>query len=299
MVTRSRLSLLLVLVPLWTLMAVGCAARANPVIGEVRLALRVKTALINDPLIGTQPIDVSAAGGVITLAGQVQSPTDLQRAVDVARSVVGVADVLSTLTIGAASAPIVVPAQPADPPAPEAPDRPGLVGVGAAFRTSPVTGGDFGTSVGIGPLWRLPARDGWGPTIGFSWTDLPIDASPRGTPGLARLRMRPVMAGAAWGKIAGPTAVTLSLVGGWSFNEIRADPSQAGAFRAVHTTDSFAWRPGLSVWHDLGGRLGMNIFVGGLFTQPRVTFAADDAVTTTRMHSGTLIVSAGLAYWVF
>lgn len=167
------------------------------------------------------------------------------------------------------------------------------------MRVTPITGGTLGRAGDVGPLLRLPVRNGLGPAVGFSWVDLPIEASPRGTPGLAHLRMRPLMGGPAWGRSMGRTALSASVVAGWSFNDIRPDPGQAGPFRAIHTTNSFAWRPGVTVWRDLGDRVGLNVFVGGLFTSPTVTFAADEALTTNRLPSRTFIVSAGLAHWLF
>lgn len=290
----ARLTLLVVAV----LATVGCAARANPMLGDVRLALRVKTVLLNDPVVGTQPIDVRATGSVVTLTGQVRSASDRQRVIDLVRSVSGVTDVISALTIDDTPAPAAV----GEPPATTSsrrPPRPRLIGLGGAVRATPVTGAALGEAMAIGPMLRMPVRNGVGPTIGFSWTDLPISTSPQGTPGLAHLRMRPVMAGAAWGRSMGRTALSASLVAGWSFNEIRPDPTQAGPFRAIHASNSFVWRPGVAVWHDLDDRFGVNVFVGGLFTSPSVTFAADDTLSTTRLPSRTLIVSVGLAYWLF
>jgi hypothetical protein len=296
---RLRVNVLRLLVLLAVLAAAGCAARANPVIGDVRLALRVKTALLNDPIVGTQPIDVRATGNVVTLAGQVRSAADLQRTIDLARSVSGVADVVSTLTIDNTPAPATTIDEPPATTTSRRQPRPRLIGLGVAVRATPITSATLGEATNIGPLLRLPVRNGVGPTIGFSWTDLPIATSPQGTPGLAQLRMRPIMAGAAWGRSMGRTALSASIVGGWSFNEIRPDPTQAGPFRAIHATDSFVWRSGVAVWHDLDDRFGVNVFVGGLFTSPRVTFAADDTLATRRLPSRTLIVSAGLAYWLF
>jgi len=298
--SRSRVFALRALVALVALATVGCAARANPAIGDVRLALRVKTALLNDPFVGTQPIDVRATGNVVTLTGQVRSTDDLQRAIGLARAVIGVADVVPMLTVDDTLAPDDGAGD--EPPTTVSRRRQArtrLVGLGVSMRTTPVTGDTLGTAVTMGPLLRLPVRNGIGPVIGFTWTDLPIETSPQGTPGLAHLRMRPVMMGAAWGRSAGRTAVSASLVAGWSFNEIRPDPTAAGPFRAIHASDSFVWRPGVGVWHDLSDRFGLNVFVGGLFTSPRVTFAADDTVSSTRLRSRALIVSAGVAYWLF
>jgi hypothetical protein len=295
----TRVPALRVLILLAVLATLGCAARANPMLGDVRLALRVKTVLLNDPVVGTQPIDVRATGNVITLTGQVDSAAALQRALDLARSVDGVADVVPMLTVADTPAAATPPGGPPVTVSSRRTARPRLIGLGVSVRVTPITSDTLGRAGDIGPLLRLPVRNGLGPAIGFSWADLPITDSPLGTPGLAHLRMRPVMAGAAWGRSNGRTGLSASVVGGWSFNEIRPDPTLAGPFRAIHTTDSLVWRPGVALWHDLDDRFGVNIFVGGLFTSPRVTFAADDALVTRRLPSRTFIVSAGLAYWLF
>lgn len=296
---RARdLQLLLTIAAL--VVATGCAARTNPALGEVRLALRVKTAIINDAVVGTLPVDVRATGDVVTLTGYVRTEGDRQRLIDLAQSVTGVADVISSLMIDPDASQVVPPVE--SPPAAAAGrgDGPlGWVGLGASIHGTPATGAGLGSTTGIGPLLRLRVRNGFGPTIGFSWMDLRINSNPDGAPGLGHLRLRPLMVGLAFGRTRGKTGVSASLVGGWSINEIRADPDEAGPLRAIHATSSFAWRPGLSIWHDVTPRIGVNGFVGGLFTEPVVTFAADDRVETMRMRSGALIISVGVAYWLF
>lgn len=273
----------------------GCAARTYPLVGDVQLALRVKTAILNDAVVGTQPVDVRATGSTVTLNGQVRSTDDIDRLIAVVRAVPGVTDVVSNLTVAPPGTPVLIPTTAAPPRE----RRRGFVGVGAGIRTTPITAASLGTTANIFPIVRLPPGDGIGPAIGFSWMDLPIETSPAGTPALGVLKLRPLMFGLSWSRTMGRSSVSASAVGGWSFNHVGADPSAAGPFRAIDSSGSFVWRPGVSAWHELDDRFGINLFVGGLFARPRVTFASDEAVTETHLKTRALIVRVGLAYWVF
>ena len=63
------------------------------------LIARVKTALLNDEIVGARRIDVHAADGDITLVGRVESAGERDRAVTIARAVEGVWSVRSELQI--------------------------------------------------------------------------------------------------------------------------------------------------------------------------------------------------------
>jgi osmotically-inducible protein OsmY len=82
----------------------GCAkARHSPAraaaIDDAVLSTRVKTAFINDPVIGEARIDVDTSNAVVTLSGRVKSKDEETKAVELARAVKGVADVKSALQI--------------------------------------------------------------------------------------------------------------------------------------------------------------------------------------------------------
>ena len=66
---------------------------------DADITARVKTVLLNDPQVAAAKIDVSTAGGVVTLSGSVKSKADETRAIQVARTVTGVRDVKSTLFV--------------------------------------------------------------------------------------------------------------------------------------------------------------------------------------------------------
>ncbi len=61
--------------------------------------MRVKTAFINDPVVGAARIDVETFKGVVTLSGRVKSKDEETKALDLARTIKGVTDVKSTLQI--------------------------------------------------------------------------------------------------------------------------------------------------------------------------------------------------------
>jgi osmotically-inducible protein OsmY len=95
----ARLSLALVL----ALMLAGCA-RAVPA-DDPTLATHVKIAFLNDPVLAALRIQASAAAGIVTLSGTVRSPEQAARAVEVARRVQGVRDVISQVTVRPSTSP--------------------------------------------------------------------------------------------------------------------------------------------------------------------------------------------------
>ena len=66
---------------------------------DATITTRVKTALLNDPNVGAQQIDVNAEAGVVTLSGVVKSQPEVDRAVELARKIGGVKDVKTTLEV--------------------------------------------------------------------------------------------------------------------------------------------------------------------------------------------------------
>src|SRR4051812_5331374 len=81
------------------LSACGAAMSSQVASDDPTITTRVKTALINDPVVGAARIDVDTQKGVVTLSGRVRSKDEEAKAVAVARSIKGVADVKSTLEI--------------------------------------------------------------------------------------------------------------------------------------------------------------------------------------------------------
>ena len=67
---------------------------------DATIATRVKTALLNEPALKAQEIQVQAEQGVVTLSGAVPNQAEADRAQAVARSIGGVREVRSALKVG-------------------------------------------------------------------------------------------------------------------------------------------------------------------------------------------------------
>ena len=77
----------------------ACGKTVGATIDDATITTRVKTSLLNDPLVGGLRIDVDTFKGVVTLSGAVKSPAEHDKAIALARKITGVTDVKSTLQI--------------------------------------------------------------------------------------------------------------------------------------------------------------------------------------------------------
>jgi osmotically-inducible protein OsmY len=97
--SRYATTLLLALVMIAPLLLSACGKTVGETIDDATVTTRVKTAFINDPVVGAMRIDVDTFKGVVTLSGSVKSKDEETKAVALARSIKGVTDVKSTLQI--------------------------------------------------------------------------------------------------------------------------------------------------------------------------------------------------------
>ena len=97
--TRGR-QILLSLVIVWSLaVSASCGKTVAARVDDASVSTRVKTALLNDPEIRAQSINVDTVQGVVTLTGSVRTAQERDKAVAVARRSSGVTDVKSALQI--------------------------------------------------------------------------------------------------------------------------------------------------------------------------------------------------------
>jgi hyperosmotically inducible protein len=80
-------------------MLAGCGKTVGQTIDDAGITTRVKTAFINDPVVGAARIDVDTFNGVVTLSGRVKSKEEEAKAIQLAKSIQGVVDVKSTLQV--------------------------------------------------------------------------------------------------------------------------------------------------------------------------------------------------------
>jgi len=90
---------MLALVLVAPLLLAACGKTVGETIDDATITTRVKTAYINDPVVGALRIDVDTFKGVVTLSGRVKTKEEEQKAIQLARSIKGVTDVKSTLQV--------------------------------------------------------------------------------------------------------------------------------------------------------------------------------------------------------
>ncbi len=266
--------------------------------------MRVKTALVNDPTLGPRAIEVRVRGGVARLAGVVASAEEATRAVTLARAVAGVVGVESDLEVRplARERAAIEAARLAPAVAPDAVDAdrgdPSLLAVGLAASPRRSAEARLDADWRVTALVRFGSGSGLAPALAFSWfgADL-LSASPAEAVG--RLSIKPVMGGVRYTVRRGRRSADVSLVGGVAFNSFTLETLPAGEPVPVSVGNSFAWRPGASIWFDASRRVALNLFVGYVVTRPRVTWLEDERLATRRLRGDTVLVSIGAAYKVF
>lgn len=100
--SRCALIAILAFAPMVACGGGGGRAAARPVsttLDDATITTRVKTALLNDPGVAAQKIDVNASSGVVTLSGVVKTQDEIARAIELAKKIQGVTDVKSSLTV--------------------------------------------------------------------------------------------------------------------------------------------------------------------------------------------------------
>ncbi len=96
---RSTLAVLLALTLSLPILSAACGKTVGDTINDATITTRVKTALLNEPVLVATGIDVATTLGIVTLSGSVKSKADEDRAIQVTRQVPGVKDVKSTLKV--------------------------------------------------------------------------------------------------------------------------------------------------------------------------------------------------------
>jgi hypothetical protein len=281
------------------LLSTGCAARSTvPSLADAEVAVRVKTALVNDPVLGIEDVRVVVRQGVAHLTGRIGAAGREQSIVALVRAVPGITDVTANFKVvpqvsAAASRLDFRPARLAE-------RRGRLIAVGAGVRLARAGGSDVDDGVGVAPFIRLGSGDGLGPAIGFGWNHRDLRASPTGDAPLASMRVRPVMAGIGYTRtLATRYQLSGSLVAGYAFTHLGIDRQAVGPWRAIDVENAFAWRPSATLWINTPGRLSYQLSAGYLVARPRVTYASDAGVTAARVRADALMVTVGAAWWVF
>jgi hypothetical protein len=291
----------LVLLVACVVLGAGCRTVVDPaVLADAQIAARVRTALVNHPELGRMPVDVRVRQGVARLSGAVETDAQASEAAQLVRGVQGVRDVEIDLQIGgAAEVPLALPAPPALSDLEGSPGDRRLLALGASVSRSDPQERSLASRVSVGPLLRLGSGRGLGVAIGFSWFHAALVGSPS-DPGLTgRVHVKPIMGGLGYTFRSGRVSLAPSVVGGMAFNRASASGSGPTGRVAVSVGNSFAWRPGVSVWLDLNRWAAVNLSAAQVRTGLDVTFVDDGHLVRERVPGNAVILQAGLAYKIF
>jgi len=284
----------------------GCRAAIDPtVIADAQTSVRIKTELVNDPLVGETPIDVRVQRGVAYLTGRVRSPAAAARAVELARAVPGVSEVRSTIEIG--------DGPPAPPGTPEAErlalasareteararaTRRSLFGVGADVGWSFPRSSSLHTRAAFSPLIKIGPPRGLGPVLAFEWFGADVESG--GSNPRTPVHVRPIMVGVGYTLTSDRLSFTPSLAAGYAFNSLSIGDAGDADGLPIDVGNSFVWRIGASGWYDLGRRTALHASVGYLMTGLRFTFLDGSRLESRKLPGDSAIVHLGIVYTVF
>jgi len=96
---KNRFTALLLAMVLALPLLGACGKTVGETIDDATITTRIKTAFVNDPVVGAMRIDVDTFKGLVTLSGRVKSKDEETKAIALAKSIKGVSQVKSTLTI--------------------------------------------------------------------------------------------------------------------------------------------------------------------------------------------------------
>ena len=285
-------------------LAAGCRTVVDPLaISDAQTAVRVKTALVNDPDMGARTIEVRVVLGVVELSGRVLTQAEADRAVALARAVSGVVDVRASLQVGGETA---------SPPdgrlqrfgipefdSPELQDNPGLLALGGSVAWSAPQEAVLKRRVILSPLIKLGSGRGFGLALGLDWFQAQLQSLAGRPDVLTRVQIKPIMLSAGYTIASERTSLSASVVGGYAWNSLTVTDTGTAVGLPVEVDNSLAWRPGVSLWYDVSRRTALNLSVGRVFTRLRLTVLDGGRLEKRSARGDTMIVHAGIAYKLF
>jgi hypothetical protein len=299
MILLARTTACLVLLVL----AAGCRTAIDPMtISDAQTAARVKTALVNDPALGVRTIEVRVRLGAVDLSGRVLTQDEADRAVAIARGVSGVTDVRADLQVGGDVTPseeLPDPFEVSPVDLSELQDNPGFLALGASLGRSAPRAADLGSRVALSPLVKFGSGRGLGLAVGLDWVQAELRSQAGGPDILTRVQIKPIMLGAGYTIASERTSLSASVVGGYAWNSLTVTDTGSAAGLPVEVDNSLVWRPGVTLWRDVGNRTVLMISVGHVVTGLRLTVLNDGRLEKRSLRGDTTIVRAGVAYKLF
>lgn len=181
------------------------------------------------------------------------------------------------------------------------------IGAESGSRIPAYSSAGWGKAGGI--TWRIGhSREGWGWRYGLGWysTDLTRDVGELTTK-MGELKIRPLMGGYGYTHIIGRAALSANLVAGYTFASLSQHIDFNEAYRnrlgvqsvQADVGNTFAVRPGVSLWYDLNEKIGLNI--NGTYTvaRPRLTLRSPLGAEQERLRADMFAIKIGFVYSIF
>jgi hypothetical protein len=161
---------------------------------------------------------------------------------------------------------------------------------------------------GVGLLWRFGhGKTGWGWHWGLSWYSADVDGPVGLGTEIGELHVRPVMAGYGYTRVMRRTTVTADLIAGYALTTMSLTPEAENAYRdrlgarsvTVDASNTLTAKPEVSVWYDLGKKVGLNVSAGYMIARPTVTVRSSLGVDERRVRADMFMVQIGAVYSIF
>lgn len=194
-------------------------------------------------------------------------------------------------------------------PATAAAQTEGVFAIGGNFRVLRSQDADASGSASPGLLWRFGHdASGWGLNYGLNWynTDLATAIGGKATP-FGELRVRPFMVGYGYKRAFNTLSITFDAIGGYAITSFKLDPRAVDALflrlgaRTIEASvaNTVVVKPEITVWKDLGPKVGLQINGGYLIARPKVTITSSLGTDERRYRADMLVLQIGAVYSIF
>ena len=185
----------------------------------------------------------------------------------------------------------------------------GKFAIGAQVSKRGSTGPEAHGHLGLGPLWRIGhSKTGFRWDWGLNWYSADVDRSIGGTvTELGELAIRPIMAGYGYTRVIGRTSVSAKALAGYGFSSAKLAPSAIDAYHdrlgaqsiTIDASNTFVMKPEISMWHDLGEKIGLNASFGYMVARPQIAVRSSLGEDKRRMNADMFMVKVGLVYSIY
>jgi hypothetical protein len=189
------------------------------------------------------------------------------------------------------------------------------VAVGAGFVINEFNDDDFSQDNPSPTFeYRIRLKPGsrhgwhWTPSGAFDWYRPDVTPNIGGqSTRLGELRSRPVMGGIEREYTEGPVSIGISFIGGPSFNSFSVDDAARVAYRSrlgtelndVSVKTSFAVRPAVGVWYDLGRWLAVGSTIDYMVNRITAETTAGGVRSSTKWKTDHFGVHVGVVVGLF